>query len=65
MASFDPRTKSTAWVYSLAMLFAITYLGEHYAVDGVVGAAIAWGGWAGAGAFLAKRGPARVPAAGP
>jgi len=65
MASFDPRTKRTAWVYSLAMLFAITYLGEHYAVDGVVGAAIAWGGWVGAGAFLAKRGPARGPAAGP
>jgi hypothetical protein len=45
MGSFIPRTRVTAWVYCLAMLLAITYLGEHYAVDGVVGAGMAWGAW--------------------
>lgn len=45
MVSHDPRTRITGWGYSLAMLFSITYLGEHYAVDGLVGAAMAWGAW--------------------
>ena len=45
LARHDPRARWTGWVYSALMLFAITYLGEHYAVDGVVGAAIAWGAW--------------------
>ncbi len=45
LAKHEPRTRWTGWVYSFLMLFSITYLGEHYAVDGVVGAAIAWGAW--------------------
>jgi membrane-associated phospholipid phosphatase len=55
MASFMPRTRVTAWIYGLTMLLAITYLGEHYAVDGVVGAGMAWGAWWLAGAYLQKR----------
>jgi len=49
LAHLDPRTRWTGWAYSLLMLLAITYLGEHYAVDGIVGAALAWGGWKVAG----------------
>ena len=45
LARHDPRTRLTGWVYSILMLFAITYLGEHYVVDGLVGATMAWGAW--------------------
>ncbi len=45
MASHIPRSRWTAWVYSLSMLFAIAYLGEHYLVDGLAGAGVAWAGW--------------------
>ncbi|MFH1765552.1 MAG: phosphatase PAP2 family protein [Gemmatimonadota bacterium] len=67
LAKHDPRTRWTGWVYSVLMLFAITYLGEHYAVDGVVGAAIAWWAWrlVGARGVIARRtdgsGVGRVP----
>ena len=54
MASFMPRTRVTAWVYGLTMLLSITYLGEHYAMDGVVGAGMAWGAWRLAGAYLGR-----------
>ena len=33
------------WIYAAIMLFAITYLGEHYIVDGIAGAAVAVIGW--------------------
>ncbi|MGQ9677018.1 MAG: phosphatase PAP2 family protein [Chloroflexota bacterium] len=41
-----------AWVasgtaYSLAMLWALVYLGEHYVVDCVFGAVVAWAVWYG------------------
>jgi hypothetical protein len=45
LAKHNPGTRWTGWVYCVLMLFAITYLGEHYAVDGLVGAAMAWGAW--------------------
>jgi len=45
LASHKKRAVSAAWLYSALMLFSITYLGEHYAVDGVVGGAMAWGAW--------------------
>lgn len=45
MVRADPRTRATAWVYSLSMLFAITYLGEHYVVDALAGSLTAWLGW--------------------
>jgi membrane-associated phospholipid phosphatase len=45
MGSFMPRTRLTAWIYGLTMLLAITYLGEHYAVDGIVGAGMAYLAW--------------------
>jgi hypothetical protein len=45
LADLDPRTRWTGWIYSLLMLFSITYLGEHYVVDGVAGVALALGGW--------------------
>jgi hypothetical protein len=45
MGSHDKRTRRTGYIYSLVMLLAITYTGEHYAVDGIVGAAMAWGAW--------------------
>ena len=45
MGSHDPKTRWTGWVYASTMLLAITYLGEHYAVDGVVGGGMAWGAW--------------------
>jgi len=56
LARVNPHTRWVAWAYSLAMLFTITYLGEHYVVDGVAGAAVAWGAWMGAGALLPDRG---------
>jgi hypothetical protein len=55
LGSFMPRTRVTAWIYGLTMLLSITYLGEHYAMDGAVGAAMAWGAWWVAGVYL-KRG---------
>lgn len=45
LADQSPKTRWVGWVYCLVMLLAITYLGEHYAVDGVVGAGMAWGAW--------------------
>jgi hypothetical protein len=57
LARLDPRTRWTGWAYSLLMLFAITYLGEHYAVDGIVGAALAWGGWKVAGSRREESAP--------
>jgi hypothetical protein len=45
LAHHVPRARMWAWIYSLFMLFSITYLGEHYATDGVVGAAMALGAW--------------------
>jgi membrane-associated phospholipid phosphatase len=45
MASHRPRTRWVAWLYGLGMLFAIAYLGEHYVVDGALGAGMAWVAW--------------------
>ena len=45
LASFMPETRVTTWIYGLTMLLSITYLGEHYAVDGVVGAGMAYAAW--------------------
>ena len=45
MANHRPSTRWTGWIYSVFMLFSISYLGEHYLVDGIVGAGMAWGGW--------------------
>ncbi len=45
MARLAPRTRPGAWAYSIAMLFSIAYLGEHYLVDGLAGALCAWIGW--------------------
>lgn len=45
MANHVPSSRWTAWAYSLSMLFAIAYLGEHYVVDGLAGAGVAWAGW--------------------
>ena len=53
LAKFEPRTRWTGGIYSLLMLFSITYLGEHYVVDGVAGVAMALGGWW----LLGKTGP--------
>lgn len=41
--------------YAISMLFAVVYLGEHYAVDGFAGLGVAAAAWAGVGAFLARR----------
>jgi membrane-associated phospholipid phosphatase len=49
LAKYSHKTILAGWVYAGLMLFSITYLGEHYAVDGVVGAGMAWGAWVLAG----------------
>ncbi len=41
--------------YAISMLFAVVYLGEHYAVDGFAGLALAAAAWAGVRAYLARR----------
>ncbi len=41
--------------YVISMLFAVVYLGEHYAVDGFAGLGVAAAAWAGVGAYLARR----------
>ncbi|MEX0683103.1 MAG: phosphatase PAP2 family protein [Dehalococcoidia bacterium] len=41
--------------FAVSMLFSIVYLGEHYAVDGLAGWAVAGAAWAGVTAFRAKR----------
>lgn len=33
------------WIYAMIMLFSITYLGEHYIVDGIAGAIVAGVAW--------------------
>lgn len=56
LTSHRREMKWVAWVYSLAMLLSITYLGEHYAVDGIAGALMAWGSWRLTGGFGGLRG---------
>ena len=41
--------------YAISMLFAVVYLGEHYAVDGFAGLGVAAAVWAGVRAYLARR----------
>ena len=41
--------------YAVSMLFAIVYLGEHYAVDGFAGLGVAGAAWVGVGALMARR----------
>ncbi len=41
--------------YVISMLFAVVYLGEHYAVDGFAGLGVAAVAWVGVKAFLARR----------
>lgn len=41
--------------YAISMLFAVVYLGEHYAVDGFAGLAVAGAAWAGVGVYMARR----------
>jgi hypothetical protein len=52
LVAHRPKLKLVGWAYGLAMLFAIAYLGEHYLVDGAVGASMAWGAWWMAGRTL-------------
>ena len=47
-----PRFRWAGWAYGLGMLFAITYLGEHYVADGVAGGAMAWASWWLVGKFM-------------
>jgi membrane-associated phospholipid phosphatase len=39
------RLRSLAWLYAAVMGIALVYLGEHYAVDVVLGTAVAVGSW--------------------
>ena len=41
--------------YAISMLFAVVYLGEHYAVDGFAGLGVAAAAWAGVRAYLGRR----------
>ncbi|MCH8051279.1 MAG: inositol phosphorylceramide synthase [Chloroflexi bacterium] len=41
--------------YAISMLFAVVYLGEHYAVDGFAGLGLAAAAWVGLSAYLARR----------
>ena len=41
--------------YAISMLFAVVYLGEHYAVDGFAGLGLAAAAWAGVRAYLTRR----------
>jgi hypothetical protein len=45
LASHVKRAGPAAFSYAALMLFSITYLGEHYAVDGLAGGAMAWAAW--------------------
>ena len=57
LVAHRPKLKWIGWAYGLAMLFAIAYLGEHYVVDGAVGATMAWGAWWIAGKYTARERP--------
>ena len=41
--------------YAVSMLFAVVYLGEHYAVDGFAGLGVAAAAWVGVRAYQARR----------
>ena len=41
--------------YAVSMVFAVVYLGEHYAVDALAGWGVAAGAWVGVSAYLARR----------
>jgi len=41
--------------YVISMLFAVVYLGEHYAVDGFAGLGVAAAAWSGVRSYLARR----------
>ncbi|MEX0683105.1 MAG: phosphatase PAP2 family protein [Dehalococcoidia bacterium] len=51
--------------YAVSMLFAITYLGEHYVVDGLAGWVVAGAAWAGVSAVVARRNAGRTVNAAP
>lgn len=55
-----PNFRWAGWAYGLGMLFAISYLGEHYLVDGIIGGAMAWAAWWGAGK-IPDRWPGSTP----
>lgn len=40
-----PRLRRWSWLYPLAMGLALVYMGEHYVVDVLAGAATAWLAW--------------------
>jgi len=40
--------------YAISMLFAVVYLGEHYAVDGFAGLGVAAAAWVGVRALLTR-----------
>lgn len=58
LASYRPGARTAGWVYVLAMLLAIAYLGEHYLVDGLAGAGMAWASWWLAGKVAGRGDPA-------
>jgi len=41
LAEVEPVAGALGWTYTLALAFALTYLGEHYVVDLLAGAALA------------------------
>jgi membrane-associated phospholipid phosphatase len=51
-----------AFVYPVAMAFALVYLGEHYFVDAAAGALVALGAWRFAARLTAARRPRALPA---
>jgi hypothetical protein len=61
LASHRPCTRWGGWLYMTAMLFAIAYLGEHYLVDGLAGAGMAWASWWLAGIATVRGDPATYP----
>jgi membrane-associated phospholipid phosphatase len=60
LARFGREAAVLGWVYLTTMAFALVYLGEHYVVDEIAGAALAWICW---GACTSRRQTLRRPSA--
>lgn len=57
-----PRLALPAAIYCLLMGLALAYMAEHYLLDMLVGAALAFGCYAASGRLIARLYPARAPA---
>jgi len=51
---FHRAWRIAAWIYAVSMALALIYMGEHYVVDILAGAAVTAAGWVAAGGWISS-----------